>query len=104
MGTLNKPGKYDCYSKLEPDEPHFVLMGRDPVAWILVPMWCAFREQLTLEPEKQAEAMECALAMRKWAIDHGKAELVDKISQLLSALDPTFADLIFLIDQKAKQD
>lgn len=29
MGTKNNPGKYDCYAKLEPDEPHFVLRGKD---------------------------------------------------------------------------
>ncbi|HAW11807.1 MAG TPA: aspartate decarboxylase, partial [Chloroflexi bacterium] len=30
MGTKNNPGKFDCYDDAHPDEPMFVLLGRDP--------------------------------------------------------------------------
>ena len=29
MGTKNNPGKFDCYEHAKPDEPMFVLLGRD---------------------------------------------------------------------------
>ena len=32
MATKNNPGKFDCYTNAEPDEPMFILLGRDPVA------------------------------------------------------------------------
>lgn len=36
MGTKNRPGTFDCYAAAGPDEPLFVLLGRDPVAPLLV--------------------------------------------------------------------
>lgn len=64
MGTKNAPGKFDCYSKAEPDEPMFVLLGRDPIGCLLVTMWVDVARRLGKDPEKIEEARQCADAMR----------------------------------------
>lgn len=84
MGTKNNPGKFDCFSKAEPDEPVFVLLGRDPLAAALVEFWATAREQIGEDPEKVAEARACADAMAAWARRKGKRPLQDK--HLLAAL------------------
>jgi hypothetical protein len=88
MGTKTEPGDYDCYAKLEPDEPYFLLRGKDPVAPYLTMMWAASRngdwsgmldlvESMRLskdvnarvstdENPKLAEANSCARTMRAW--------------------------------------
>lgn len=73
MGTKNSPGAYDCYSALEPDEPYFVLMARDPMASSLVRMWAVIRQEAiekNLKPnsdiEKVLEAKGCAESMEVW--------------------------------------
>lgn len=43
MGTKKNPGQYDCYEAAAPDEPMFVLLGRDPLAAHLVSLWGAIR-------------------------------------------------------------
>jgi cob(I)alamin adenosyltransferase len=72
MGTKNKPGDFDCYANAEPDEPMFVLLGRDPSAADLVYDWAAryaerkapmTKEQLA----KYNEALKCATSMEAWA-------------------------------------
>jgi len=91
MGTKNNPGKFDCFAKAEPDEPVFVLLGRDPQAAHLVSIWSKLRAgdleaaetvfrhlatQVVFNPnfpeypranttdmEKSAEAMACASSM-----------------------------------------
>lgn len=44
MGTKNNPGDYDCYAKLGPDEPYFLLRAKDPAAPYLTMMWAASRQ------------------------------------------------------------
>lgn len=39
MGTKNNPGVFDAYDKAEPDEPLFVLIGRDETAADFVELW-----------------------------------------------------------------
>lgn len=51
MGTKNKPGTYDCYATAHPDEPMFILLGRE-------------RERGP--SPKVEEARACAKAMRAW--------------------------------------
>ncbi len=75
MGTKNKPGKFDCYDKAEPDEPVFVLLGRDPHASALVEMWANVRQELGEDPEKVAEARHCSDEMARWAREKGKSPL-----------------------------
>jgi len=65
--TKNNPGKFDCYDKAHPDEPMFVLLGRDPSASRLVRIWARGREAAGETYEKVAEAYRCADAMQDWA-------------------------------------
>lgn len=66
MGTKLNPGKYECYANAEPDEPMFVLLGRDDRAPSLVEAWAAVSESRGTDPAKVREARECAAAMRKY--------------------------------------
>lgn len=73
MGTKNHPGSYDCYENAHPDEPMFVLLGRDPVAPAIVSLWVALRKQLgEKDTGMLAEAESCAEAMKQWAVSKGK--------------------------------
>ena len=91
MGTKRQPGKFDCYAKLEEDEPYFVLRGNDPVGGYLVAAWVHLRAGdlemaisclggglgamktfckplLLPDNEKSREASACAMAMMDWHI------------------------------------
>lgn len=84
MGTKDKPGAFDCYAKAEPDEPMFVLLGRDPLASLLVSVWADVRERMGgTEPEMLEEARQCAVKMQEYCRDLGKGE---KQEQALMAL------------------
>lgn len=73
MGTKANPAKFDCYSRAEPDEPMFVLLGRDHAASVIVLAWVGLRRVLGhTEPAVLDEAVECARAMRDWARAKGK--------------------------------
>lgn len=77
MGTKNNPGAFDCYANAHPDEPMFVLLGRDPFAPGLVLLWAALRREMGEDENKVLEAIDCAGAMAAWAIELGKAEASD---------------------------
>lgn len=66
MGTKNNPGTYDCYANAEPDEPMFILLGRDPFAPALVEYWANIRESVRGPSAKVEEARACAASMRRW--------------------------------------
>jgi hypothetical protein len=69
MGTRNNPGKYDCYYKAAPDEPIFVLLGRDPVASVVVRFWIQMRKLIGgTQQDKLDEALRCARYMEDYAI------------------------------------
>lgn len=72
MGTKNNPGDFDCYHAADPDEPMFILLGRDKHAPTLVWLWAALRELDGEDPAKVAEARECCAAMIDWAFDHNR--------------------------------
>lgn len=78
MGTKNNPGKFDCYANAEPDEPMFVLLGRDPTAAVVVAVWRVLKTDMrengksTISDEKLAEAHACEQALTDWALAHGK--------------------------------
>ena len=72
MATKNNPGKFDCYENAKPDEPMFVLLGRDPMAGYLVREWADWREATGEDPAKLAEARACADALDAWARSLGK--------------------------------
>lgn len=74
MGTKRNPGDFDCYARAGPDEPIFVLLGRDPHAHQAVRKWADDRETLVaagLKPdadlEMAEEARQCADAMERFA-------------------------------------
>lgn len=73
MGTKANPGKYDCYQHAEPDEPMFVLLGRDPHAPTLVWLWSVLREFSGEKPDKIAEARDCVAQMIDFAVKRGKS-------------------------------
>lgn len=73
MGTKNKPGDFDCYANAEPDEPMFILLGRDPMAAELVRIWASMRESVGEDAAKVKEARDAADAMDEWAIHIGKS-------------------------------
>lgn len=67
MSTKNNPGPFDCYANAEPDEPMFVLLGRDRHAAALVMLWlCMRRIDGPTSALKIAEAEACAEAMTAW--------------------------------------
>jgi hypothetical protein len=69
MGTKDKPAKFDCYAKAEPDEPMFVLLARDRTASDAVRRWARTRIARGLNEtidEQISEALDCADAMDAW--------------------------------------
>lgn len=78
MGTKNNPGAFDCYANAHPDEPMFILLGRDPAASLLVALWADIREAMGEAKEKVAEARACASAMSEWAERLGKARKTEE--------------------------
>jgi hypothetical protein len=82
MGTRNNPGEFDCYANAGPDEPMFVLLGRDAQAPTLVRQWATARGMALLqqmrgradlggdEARQIQEAFACADAMEAWRRTH----------------------------------
>lgn len=69
MGTKANPGAYDCYAAAHPDEPMFVLLGRDKHAAALVNLWAAMRRlEEGSDEAKIAQAEQCANEMVHWLI------------------------------------
>lgn len=80
MGTKNNPGEFDCYANAEPDEPMFVLLGRDSLAPELVARWAREHHKESViaaykagkdgaevgMSDKEEEALNCADAMVAW--------------------------------------
>lgn len=93
MGTKKNPAPFDCYAAAHPDEPMFILLGRDPMAGLLVNIWARLRQMHGEDPAKVAEALECATAMDAWAVELGKQPMalaVDgrEIAAALGVLEP----------------
>ncbi len=74
MGTKKDPGKFDCYDLLDPDEPYFLLMGRDPFAPKLVDVWAELYEDAGGDPDKAHEARVCAEEMRTELVKRGRID------------------------------
>lgn len=70
MGTKENPGRFDCYSAAEPDEPMFVLLARDPQAAGLVRQWAVEREKRTGYTDKVSEALKAADDMDRWRLEN----------------------------------
>jgi hypothetical protein len=82
MGSKNNPGKFDCYKAAHPDEPMFVLLGRDQDAPGLVRFWAAWREERGEDAAKVAEARQCADAMKEWRAALKELRAVAEIERL----------------------
>lgn len=79
MATKNAPGNFDCYAHAEPNEPIFILLGRDPTASFVVAFWRELRVKAGLNSpsdEQIVEAMATSKALAEWALSKGKAEKV----------------------------
>lgn len=96
MSTRTQPGPFDCYAKLEFDEPYFLLRGKDPVAPFLVRLWVESRRGSlygilkfalkiwwdrgvrtrvsTDDYSKLQEARKCALSMWEWQAELPRRE------------------------------
>jgi hypothetical protein len=74
MGTKNNPGAFDCYHNAHPDEPMFVILGRDPIGGALVRLWAAARPALEKagDDQKITEAIHCSAAMDQWCVRVGR--------------------------------
>jgi hypothetical protein len=90
VSTKLHPGTFDCYAKLEPNEPYFLLRGCDPMAAQLVRLWAqGARMRLTAhlqerrdkevpadyvtgENAKIAEALSAANDMEAWCRKLGR--------------------------------
>jgi len=88
MATKNNPGKFDCHTKADPDEPHFTLLGRDPTAPFVVLFWIQMRTAMGQRGDDPQirEANECATALKEWARKLGKGEKVEKALEAFSEL------------------
>lgn len=82
MGTRNNPGKFDCFSNAEPDEPMFVLLGRDPCAPILIGIWAELRKRMGENQEKVDEAEACEVACERWLSKLGKDDDYTRVLKL----------------------
>jgi len=81
MGTKQNPGKFDCYARAAPDEPYFVLLGRDPMAALTVAIWRKLRDVRRragphkVEDAEQIDEAEAVMRdMEIYARDRGKDE------------------------------
>lgn len=86
MGTKNNPGKFDCYANAKPDEPMFILLGRDKNAPSLVDLWANQREVDNEDPAKVQEARDCANAMRQY-VGIERPVLALRLTKLCAELD-----------------
>jgi hypothetical protein len=73
MGTKNNPGRFDCYTYAEPDEPMFIVLGRDAAGPMAVRAWIDQRiasgknkpdDQQIVDAREIADAMEQYRASR----------------------------------------
>jgi hypothetical protein len=74
--TRRRKVEYDCLAKLEPDEPCFVLIGRDRASAAVIKIWATLWLQeigLGLRPEEDraqvSQALKIARDMEIWERD-----------------------------------
>lgn len=83
MGTKNNPGNYDCYAKLDPDEPYFVLRAKDPSATYLVRIWEKLRSgDLGGAMYTLAMAMKCVYVRERVSTEgYAKLDEANRVSR-----------------------
>jgi len=76
INTLETPGEFDALSTLRPDEPYFLLIGRDRLAPGLVLQWADARRKLALaegRAELEHDLRKCTEAeMIAWGMQEYK--------------------------------
>lgn len=72
MSTKESPGAFDCYANAKPDEPMFVLLGRDRHAAVLVNLWAAMRRLEGESPDVIEEADKRADELAMYCMKLGK--------------------------------
>lgn len=87
MATKNNPGEWDCYANADPDEPMFILLGRDPDAPTLVERWAMVRQRNGEDLEKVQDARACADHMRRWLESLGKRERRPREIDVMDGID-----------------
>ena len=75
MGTKAEPGPFDGYAKARPDEPIFVLLGRDPYAAALVELWAELRAAHDGVDLRTEEARAVAETMKSYCAKFGRPAL-----------------------------
>lgn len=104
MGTKLKPGAFDCYAVALPDEPMFVLLGRDPSAPKMLRAWADQRRKdvLACDPidtedlHKATEADACADDMLLWRRENEGAWRDGK-ERRVAKLEPSAPEELALI-------
>jgi hypothetical protein len=87
MSTKNNVGSFNCYEKAHPDEPMFVLLGRDPTAPLIVLAWVVLRHHCGHNDSAQLEeAIQCAQDMQAWAAKLGKTPILARARQKAASL------------------
>ena len=91
--TTNKYGPTQVTICTQPEEPFFVLLGRDPQAPALVDQWAVDRNQMEMGNPKVVQAMQIAELMREWkeknrSIGMSKNLYEEKMTQELMYLVP----------------
>ncbi len=88
MGTKNNPGAYDCYAKIKPDEPYFVLRGCDPDAVAAVKEWIDSRHKAIADGRRPAEdfakldeAWQCMRSMVAYQADQNAVQTTSDQSE-----------------------
>jgi hypothetical protein len=81
LGSKLNPGEFDCYANLEPDEPYFVLMGRDRQSSRLVRDWADRRAaeiNKGLRPKEEMTQVYEAYQVANWMEDFYRMRLSTK--------------------------
>ena len=68
------------------DEPSFPLLGRDPMAGILIRVWAKLREDAGEDPATIEEALFIAASCERYAISLGKEAKVRAAVESLKSL------------------
>lgn len=69
-----------------PDEPVFPLLGRDPMAGILIRLWAHLRQDAGEDPATVEDALHIAAACEQWAVANGKEAKVKAAIQSLQRM------------------
>lgn len=86
MGTMTKPGRFDCLAKIMPDEPFFLLMARDLCAPKAVRYWAVQRRNYlqagTIKYDDDVaqiyEAEQTSYDMEKWYAENATGRSVPR--------------------------